>query len=107
MPEGAAVLTIEFKINLLAPAQGQRFRMEGRVLEPWRTITVLQGRAWAIDHGVEELRGHHRTLTFDGGARARWLAEADSPPGQASRVPLFHPPTFSGDIPMTRSIRRP
>ncbi len=47
MPEGAAVLTIEFKINLLAPAQGQRFRMEGRVLKPGRTITVCQGRAFA------------------------------------------------------------
>lgn len=55
MPEGAAVLTIEFKINLLAPAQGQRFRMEGRVLKPGRTITVSQGRAWAIDQGVEKL----------------------------------------------------
>ena len=30
MPEDAGVLTIEFKINLLAPAQGQRFRCEGR-----------------------------------------------------------------------------
>ena len=27
------VLTIEFKINLLAPAKGQRFRMEGRVIK--------------------------------------------------------------------------
>ncbi len=45
----AAVLTIEFKINLLAPAKGQRFRMEGRVIKPGRTITVCEGRAFAID----------------------------------------------------------
>ena len=55
MPADAAVLTIEFKINLLAPAKGQRFRMEGRVLKPGRTITVTEGRAYAIDGGREKL----------------------------------------------------
>lgn len=55
MPADAAVLTIEFKINLLAPAKGQRFRMEGRVLKPGRTITVAEGRAYAIDEGHEKL----------------------------------------------------
>ena len=55
MPEDAAVLTIEFKINLLAPARGERFRMEGRVLKPGRTITVCEGRAYALDGNHEKL----------------------------------------------------
>ena len=55
MPANAAVLTIEFKVNLLAPAKGQRFRMEGRVIKPGRTITVTEGRAYAIDDGKEKL----------------------------------------------------
>ena len=55
MPANAAVLTIEFKVNLLAPAKGQRFRMEGRVIKPGRTITVTEGRAYAIDNGQEKL----------------------------------------------------
>lgn len=55
MPEDAGVLTIEFKINLLAPAQGQRFRCEGRVLKPGRTIVLAEGRAFAIDGGQEKL----------------------------------------------------
>jgi uncharacterized protein (TIGR00369 family) len=55
MPADAGVLTIEFKINLLAPAQGERFRMEGRVVKPGRTITVTEGRAWAIAGGREKL----------------------------------------------------
>ena len=55
MAAEAAVLTIEFKINLLAPAQGERFRMEGRVLKPGRTITVCEGKAFAIDGGQERL----------------------------------------------------
>ena len=55
MPEEAAVLTIEYKINLLAPAQGERFRMEGVVIKPGRTVTVTEGRAYAIAGGREKL----------------------------------------------------
>ncbi|WP_042414441.1 PaaI family thioesterase [Comamonas aquatica] len=55
MPEDAGVLTIEFKINLLAPAKGQRFRCEGRVLKPGRTIVLAEGRAFALDGGQEKL----------------------------------------------------
>ena len=55
MPADAAVLTIEYKINLLAPAKGQRFRMEGLVIKPGRTITVAEGKAFAIDEGEEKL----------------------------------------------------
>ncbi|MDP3619985.1 MAG: PaaI family thioesterase [Ramlibacter sp.] len=55
MPLDAAVLTIEYKINLLAPAKGDRFRMEGQVIKPGRTVTVAEGRAYAIDGGQEKL----------------------------------------------------
>jgi uncharacterized protein (TIGR00369 family) len=55
MPAGTGVLTIEFKVNLLAPAKGQRFRMVGQVVKPGRTITVTEGRAYAIDGGREKL----------------------------------------------------
>jgi uncharacterized protein (TIGR00369 family) len=55
MPADAAVLTIEYKINLLAPAKGERFRMEGLVIKPGRTVTVAEGRAFAIEGGREKL----------------------------------------------------
>ncbi len=57
MPEDAAVLTIEFKINLLAPARGRRFRFEGVVIKPGRTISVVDGRATQHDEdgGNEKL----------------------------------------------------
>lgn len=45
MPEDAAVLTIEFKINLLAPARGPCFSFEGQVSKAGRTISVVDGRA--------------------------------------------------------------
>ena len=49
MPADAAVLTIEFKINLLAPARGPRFRFEGVVVKPGRTISVVDGRALQLE----------------------------------------------------------
>jgi uncharacterized protein (TIGR00369 family) len=55
MPADAGVLTIEYKINLLAPAQGERFRMEGLVIKPGRTISVTEGRAFAVHEGREKL----------------------------------------------------
>ena len=47
--EGTSVLTVEFKINLLAPARGPRFRFEGRVAKAGRTISVVDGRALQCD----------------------------------------------------------
>ena len=55
MGADAAVLTIEYKLNLLAPASGLRFRMEGQVVKPGRTITVAEGRAFAIGDGGDKL----------------------------------------------------
>ena len=41
-PPDTDVLAVEFKINLLAPAQGEGFLARGRVLRPGRTLTVCQ-----------------------------------------------------------------
>lgn len=46
MPADAGVLTVEFKINLLAPARGPLLHCEGRVTKAGRTITVADGLAW-------------------------------------------------------------
>lgn len=49
MPEDAGVLSIEFKINLLAPGKGTRFLFKGAVTKPGRTIMVADGQAFAFD----------------------------------------------------------
>lgn len=48
MPAGTAVLTVEYKVNLLAPADGSVFDFVGTVIKPGRTIMVSEGRAYAI-----------------------------------------------------------
>jgi uncharacterized protein (TIGR00369 family) len=55
MPAAARVLSIEFKINLLAPAVGERFEARGRVLRAGKTITVCRADVAAITAGSEKL----------------------------------------------------
>jgi uncharacterized protein (TIGR00369 family) len=54
MPPEAAVLTAELKVNLLAPAEGERLLARGRVLKPGRTLTVCQGDVFALRGGEEK-----------------------------------------------------
>lgn len=49
MEPGAAVLSVEFKVNLLAPARGSHFRANGRVVRAGRTVTVVSGELRAFD----------------------------------------------------------
>ena len=53
MPADVGVLTVEYKINLLAPAEGQRLLARGRVLRSGRTVTVCQADVWG-NRGEEE-----------------------------------------------------
>ena len=55
MPVDAAVLTIEFKINLLSPAQGERFEAIGKVKKPGRNITVTEGEIYAYQGDSKKL----------------------------------------------------
>ncbi len=53
MPADAAVLTIEFKVNMLAPGRGERFLFRGSVTKPGRTIIVADGQAYAFGSNGE------------------------------------------------------
>jgi uncharacterized protein (TIGR00369 family) len=47
MPAGRDVLSVEFKVNLLAPAAGERFTARGVVVRPGRTLTVCTAQVVA------------------------------------------------------------
>jgi uncharacterized protein (TIGR00369 family) len=51
MPDGHDVLSVEFKVNLLAPARGDLFRAEATVVRPGRTLTVCQAEVVAVTEG--------------------------------------------------------
>lgn len=54
MPPEAAVLTIEFKVNFLAPAAGKRFRAVGRVVRAGRNICVSSGEVLSMGNGAAQ-----------------------------------------------------
>ena len=67
MPEDAAVLSVEFKVNMLAPAEGRHFLARGRVIRSGRNITVVKGDVLAFDEkddakSVLEMQGTMMTI---------------------------------------------
>lgn len=55
MDERSGVMSIEFKVNLLAPAAGERFLVRGEVLKAGQTVVVCRGDAFALDRDTPRL----------------------------------------------------
>jgi uncharacterized protein (TIGR00369 family) len=55
MPMDRGVLTTEFKINLLAPARGERIIARGKVVKAGRTLTLAQTEVFAGNEEKEQL----------------------------------------------------
>jgi len=55
MDDESAVMSVEFKVNLLAPAAGERFLVRGSVLKAGRTIVVCRGDAFVMDGDAPRL----------------------------------------------------
>jgi len=55
MPADSRVLSVEFKVNFLNPARGEHFRAEGRVAKPGKTISVCEGKLFALQNAHEKL----------------------------------------------------
>jgi uncharacterized protein (TIGR00369 family) len=55
MPAESGVLTIEFKVNLMAPGDGEEFIFIGNIAKPGRTIVFAQGQAFAVKGGQQKL----------------------------------------------------
>jgi uncharacterized protein (TIGR00369 family) len=50
-----SVLSVEFKMNFLQPANGTHFIGIGKVVKAGRTLTVCAGEMYAVDQGQEQL----------------------------------------------------
>jgi len=55
VPADASVLTVEYKLNLTAPADGDRIVARGKVMRPGRTLIVTQAEGFAVKDGKETL----------------------------------------------------
>ena len=55
MPESTTVLSAEYKVNFLSPAEGEKLIARGRVIKPGHTFTVCYGEVYAQKDGIEKL----------------------------------------------------
>jgi len=55
VPANASVLTVEYKINLMAPADGEQLIARGQVVRPGRTLIVTKAEVFALKDGKETL----------------------------------------------------
>jgi uncharacterized protein (TIGR00369 family) len=54
-PSDASVLTVEYKLNLLAPAAGERLIAEAQVVKTGRTLVITRGDVYAVTGGKRTL----------------------------------------------------
>ena len=55
MPAGSEVLSVEFKVNLLRPAQGESFVTRAEVIKAGKTLTVVRADVFAINENTRTL----------------------------------------------------
>ena len=55
VPASASVLTVEYKMNLVAPADGEHLIARGQVVRPGRTLVVTKAEVFAVKDGRETL----------------------------------------------------
>ena len=55
VPEGTSVLTVEYKINMVAPANGDTIVARGSVLRSGRTLILTKADVYAVKDGTETL----------------------------------------------------
>ena len=51
----ASVLTVEYKVNLVAPADGEKLIARGQVVRPGRSLIVTKADVFAVNDGAETL----------------------------------------------------
>ena len=54
-PADASILTVEYKLNIVAPGRGERLEGEGQVLRAGRRLVVCESRIFAVEGGRRSL----------------------------------------------------
>lgn len=56
MPEGAEVLSVEFKVNLMRPAAGSKFMANAWVVKPGKQLSIVEAEVIDLDTGKAVLK---------------------------------------------------
>ena len=86
VPASASVLTVEYKMNLVAPADGERLIARGRVVRPGRTLIVTQGEVFAVKDGSEILCAvmQQTIMVMHGKTEKRYESAGGQPPAHSN-----------------------
>lgn len=55
MPADSSILTVEYKLNLVAPGDGALLVGRAQVIKPGHTLTICRSEVFVIKNGVEKL----------------------------------------------------
>ena len=55
MPSDASILTVEYKLNLIAPGDGELLISRAQVIKPGRTLTICRSEVFVVKDGVQSL----------------------------------------------------
>lgn len=55
MAADTSILTVEYKLNILRPGQGEKMIAKGKVIKPGRNLTVVDSDVYAVRGGEEVL----------------------------------------------------
>lgn len=54
MDATSSVLSVEYKINFIAPAKGEKLISKGRVIKPGKTLVISQADLYVVNDGIEK-----------------------------------------------------
>jgi len=55
MPSDASILTVEYKLNLMAPGDGELLISRAQVIKPGRTLTICRPEVFVVKNGVQTM----------------------------------------------------
>lgn len=53
VPADASILTVEYKLNIMRPGQGEKMIAKGKVIKPGRNLTIVDSDVYAVRDGEE------------------------------------------------------
>lgn len=54
-PADASILTVEYKMNIVSPGDGERLVARAEIVRPGRSLVVCRGDVYAVKNGTEKL----------------------------------------------------
>ena len=65
MEENSSILTVEFKLNLISPGEGEKLIGRSNVLKNGKTLTICRSEVYVLKDGIEKLCGASQSTLIE------------------------------------------